>query len=120
METFLSKAQKFHVADLFDIEYVTLDLFKYDFSLSPNLVSSLLSMFDSHTDGGESFDVFSLEELCPLFGLLGKLHCLVDDHIYMQLCARKSRVGYEIFYEYKITQLNDPSTPGLQPADKLL
>ena len=37
----------------------------------------------------------------------------------MKQCARKSRVGYETFYEYKITQLNDPSTPGLQPADKL-
>ena len=78
VEAFSTKAQKFHAAELFNIECLTHDMFEYAFSLSPNMGSSLLSMLDSNTatsqDEMYSFEVFSSHELLPLFGLLGKHH----------------------------------------------
>ena len=41
----------------------------------------------------ETSEVFSKEDLCPLFSELGKLHCLVDDHILTQQTASTSKVG---------------------------
>ena len=60
-----------------------------------------------------------LEELGPLYWLLRKPYCLVDNHVYMQQCARKSKVGYKTFFEYKIAQMNESSTSRGQAADKL-
>ena len=101
---------------------MTLDLFEHALSLSPNLSSSLISGLDTDTatsqDKMDSFKVFSLEELCPLYGLLRKLHCLVDDCVYIQQCAGRSKVGYEVFYEYKIAHMEDSPNFSSQAAAK--
>ena len=54
----------------------------------------------------ETSEVFSKEYLCPLFLELGKLHCLVDDHIYTQQTASTSKVGYNAFYDQLLAQNN--------------
>ena len=64
VESFSSKAQKFHAADLFDIECVILDLFEYIVGLSSNLASSLLGMFDMRT-GENHFKFFRQKSFIP-------------------------------------------------------
>ena len=54
----------------------------------------------------ETSEVFSKEDLCPLFSELWKLHCLVDDRICTQQTASTSKVGYNAFYDQLMGQKN--------------
>ena len=36
--------------------------------------------------------------------MIGKLHCLVDNHIHLQQAAGTTMVGYNTYYTHKIAQ----------------
>ena len=42
--------------------------------------------------------------LAPLFGMLGKLQGLVDDHIHLQQAAGTTKVSYNAYYDHKLAQ----------------
>ena len=50
----------------------------------------------------DSSNVYTEEELSPLFWMLGKLHCLVDDHIHLQQAAGTTKVDYNAYYDHKL------------------
>ena len=43
-------------------------------------------------------------QLAPLFGMIGKLQGLVDDHIHLQQAAGTTKVGYNAYYNHKLAQ----------------
>ena len=90
-------------ANLFKIERVTHAIFKHASNLCPSLVASsfgrCLPNPAPDQNAMETSEVFSKEDLCPLFLELGKLHCLVDDRIYTQQTASTSNVVYNAFYD---------------------
>ena len=122
VDAFSNKAHKFKAAHLFDIESVTHNIFEYASGICPNLPSLFLGKFNpsiatSHA-AMDSFKGYSEEDLRPLYGLLGKLFCLVDDRVHTQQCAGKTKVGYNAYYEYKMAQENGLSCFSDQRAGK--
>ena len=85
---FSNKVSWFHTGDLFDIQSVTLDICKHTKNLCPNLVSNFSQPLSNMATSGEGHmdcsEVYYEEQLALLYWLLGKLHCLVDDHIHLQ------------------------------------
>ena len=55
----------------------------------------------------ETLESFKEEDLQPLYLLLRKLHCLVDDHVHIQQTAGTTKVRYNAYYEYKVAQENE-------------
>ena len=51
-------------------------------------------------------NVYTEEQLAPLFGMLGKLQRLVDDQIHLQQAAGTTKVGYNAYYDHKLSQIN--------------
>ena len=68
----------------------------------------------------ESSEVYTEEDLRPLYLLLGKLHCLVDDCVHIQQTAGTTKVGYNAYYEFKMAQENGLDSFSGQHADKKL
>ena len=66
----------------------------------------------------ETSESFDEGDLRPLYSLLGKLHCLVDDCVHIQQTAGTTQVGYKAYYEYKIAQENGLDLFSGQRADK--
>ena len=53
----------------------------------------------------DSSVVYTEEELSPLFQMIGKLHCLMDDHIHLQQAAGTTKVGYNTYYDHKLDSI---------------
>ena len=66
----------------------------------------------------DSSEVYSEDELGPQYGLLGKLHCLVDDCVHLQQTACSTKVGYNAYYEFKMAQENGLESFSDYCADK--
>ena len=66
----------------------------------------------------ETSESFKEEYLRPLYSLLGKLHCLMNDHIHIQQTAGTTKVGYNAYYEYKMAQENGLDQFSGQRANK--
>ena len=47
--------------------------------------------------------MYTEDQLRHLYGLLGKLHSLVDDHIHLQHSAGTTKLGYNAYYEFKMS-----------------
>ena len=47
----------------------------------------------------DSSKVYTEEKLSSLFRILGKLHCLVDDHVRLHQAAGTTKVGYNAYYD---------------------
>ena len=67
----------------------------------------------------ETSEVFSKEDLCPLFSELGKLHCLVDDRIRTEQTTSTSKVGYNAFYDQLMGQKKGLGSSKGSHADKV-
>ena len=102
---FTNKVTQYHAGDLFDIQSVCLDIAEHTRVLSPNLALN----FGQPLPGGaaktdmelDSLVSYREEELQPLFWLLRKLHCLVDNRVHLQQAARTTKVGYNAYYDHK-------------------
>ena len=88
---------------MFDIESVTHAIFEHASNLCPSLAESAFgrSLPNPAPDQNamKTSEVYSKEDLCPLYSELGKLHCLVDDGIHTQQALSTSKVGYNTFYD---------------------
>ena len=109
MAAFTSRAAHYHAGDLVDIQYVVLDFAEYERMLAPNLVLN----FGQSFPGGVSKTGMELDSLVscteeepqPLFWMLRKLHCLVDDRVHLQQAARTTKVGYNAYYDHKLAHI---------------
>ena len=50
--------------------------------------------------------------------MIGKLHCLVDNHIHLQQAAGTTKVGYNTYYSHKLAQINGLANYSGTRADK--
>ena len=113
IDAFYNKGHSFHMADLFDIESMTHNIFKHESNLSPSLAVSSFSRsipnLASNQIEMDSSNTFMEDDVHPLYLLLGKLHYLVDDHIHIQHTAGTTKVGYNAYYEHKMAFKNPNS-----------
>ena len=49
---------------------------------------------------------YTKEVFQPLFQLLRKLHCLVDDRVHLQQVAGTTKVGYNAYYDHKLAHIH--------------
>ena len=118
--TFSNKAVQYQAGDLFDIQSVMLDIAEHANVLAPNLALNFSRPLSANVSvAGEHMDcsnVYTEEQLAPLFRILGKLHCLVDDHIHMQQAAGTTKVGYNAYYDFKLASVQGLTNySGMQP-----
>ena len=52
-----------------------------------------------------SSNVYTEEEISPLFWMLGKLHCLLDNPVHLQQAAGTTKVGYNAYYDHKLASI---------------
>ena len=62
--------------------------------------------------------VYTEELLAPLLGMIGNLHCLVDNHIHLQQAAGTTKVGYCAYYDHNLAQTNGLENYSGTRADK--
>ena len=120
MQAFFNKAAPFHAGDLFDIETCAMDISQYARVLAPHLAlkgcqpppatSSGAGVPEEPMDCSEEDS--STQQIAPLFEMIGRLHCLVDNHIHLQQAAGTTKVGYNAYYSHKTAQLNGLSNYG--------
>ena len=121
MAAFSNKAAQYHAGDLFDIESVTLDITEHTNVLEPNLALNFSTPLSNVSGAGEHMDcsnVYTEEQLAPLFRMLGKLQRLVDDRTHLQQAAGTNKVGYNAYYDHKLTQINGLANFSGTRADK--
>ena len=77
MDAFSNKAQRVYADDLFNIETSNHAIFEHASNLCPSLAASAFGRFlpnpAPNQNGMETSEVFSKEDLCPLYSELGKL-----------------------------------------------
>ena len=104
-QSFSNKTAQFYTADLFDVQTSTLDLAKTVEGLAPYLTLTvcLTPPADSSEAGASVVTSPSTvgDILSPLITKIGRLHCLVDNPVYLQQSACMSSVGYNAFYTHK-------------------
>ena len=49
---------------------------------------------------------YTEDQLVPLIGMIWKVVRFVDDRVHMQQAAASTKVGYNVFYDYKLYQIN--------------
>ena len=49
---------------------------------------------------------YSEDQLAPLIGMIWKVVRFVDNCVHLQQAARTTKVGYNVFYDYKMSQIN--------------
>ena len=75
--------------------------------LAPNLASNVNQPISNTAGAREQMDcsnTYTEGKLAPLFGMLRKLQCLVDDRIHLQQAAGTTKVGYNSYYDHKLAQ----------------
>ena len=105
----------------YDIQSVTLDIAENAKVLAPNLGLNFSQPLSNVSRAGEHMDysnVYTEEQLAPLFGMLGKLHSLVDDLIHLQQAAGSTKVVYNAYYDHKLSQINGITNYSGTRADK--
>ena len=109
---FSNKVAQLHPINLFDIQSVTLDIAKHAKVLVPNLALNFGQPLSTTASGvgvpGEHLDcsnVYAEVQLAPLFVMLGKLHCLVDDRIHLAQAAETTKVGDNAYYDHKLASI---------------
>ena len=109
MSSFSNKIAQYHAGDLFDIETYILDLAEHARHLIPNLAPlvrqpiSNLADFELQVDNSK---FYWEEQLAPLIGMIWKVVRFVDDRVHLQQAAGNTKVGYNSFYDHKLTQIN--------------
>ena len=104
IEKFALKPYQIHCADLFDIETHILDLAEHVWHLVPNLAplvgQPLLNVtnFELRVDKSRTY---TEDQLVPLVGMVWKLARFVDERVHVQQAAGFTKVGYNVFYDYK-------------------
>ena len=85
-----NKSAQYHTRDLFDIETCCMDLAEHAKVLAPNLAPNLgqpLSNTAVPVDRMDCSNTYTEDQLIPLYGMIGKLQGLMDDHIHLQQAA---------------------------------
>ena len=109
MSKFKAKSYQYHAGDLFDIEMLILDLAEHARHLIPNLAPLVgqpilnLANFELWVDNSK---FYSEDQLAPLIGMIWKVVRFVDDRVHLQQAAGVTKVGYNVFYDYKLAQIN--------------
>ena len=109
MTKFSHKPAQYHAGDLFDIETLLLDLAEHARHLIPNLAPLVGQPLLNATDFELRVDrsqFYSEDQLAPLIGMIWKVVRFVDDRVHLQQAAGTTKVGYNVFYDYKMSQIN--------------
>ena len=109
MGKFKVKSYQYHCGDLFDIETHILDLTEHARHLVPNLAPLVGQPLLNSTDFELRVDksrIYTEDQLVPLIGMIWKVVRFVDDRVHLQQAAGVTKVGYNVFYDYKLAQIN--------------
>ena len=105
VQHFANKAAQVHAADLFDIQMSTQDLAKIVKGVAPYLALNVCQTPPANSSEAATSVVTSPlsvgDIISPLLTKIGRLHCLVDNHVHLQQSASMSTVGYNAFYTHK-------------------
>ena len=86
-----------------------LDLTEHARHLVPNLAPLVDQPLLNATDFELRVDksqTYTEDQLVPPIGMIWKFPRFVDDHVHMQQAAAATKVGYNVFYDYKLYQIN--------------
>ena len=86
-----------------------LDLTDYARHLVPNLVPLVSQPLLNATDFELRVDksrTYTEDQLVPLISMIWKIVRFVDDRVHLQQAAAVTKVGYNVFYDYKLAQIN--------------
>ena len=76
-------------------------------NMSPSLALIIGQPLSTGSQEGMEVDSevsYTEEQLKPLFEILGKLYCLVEDRLHLQQVAGTTKVGYNAYYDYKLAK----------------
>ena len=74
-------------------------------NLAPLVGQPLLNSTDFELRVDKS-RIYTEDQLVPLIGMIWKVVRFVDDRVHLQQAAGVTKVGYNVFYDYKLAQIN--------------
>ena len=106
---------------MFYIETLILDLAEHARHLIPNLAPLVGQPLLNSTDFELLVDksqFYSEDQLAPLIGMIWKVVRFVDNRVHLQQAAGVTKVGYNVFYDYKLAQINGNQDFSSTKADR--
>ena len=98
-----------------------LDLAEHARHLVPNLAPLVGWPLLNATDFELRVDksrTYTEDQLVPLIGMIWKIVRFVDNCVHLQQAAAVTKVGYNVFYDYKLAQINGNQDFSSTKADR--